>query len=87
MRPVMPNEIAVLLKRERCTSKMELSLIISMTVIIRVKHSSMDSNICVVHSEEGIDRPLNLSHPSVTEKLWKIDSLTQTGRTGGLEKL
>jgi hypothetical protein len=71
------------LKRERCTSKMELSLIISMTVIIRVKHSSMYSNICVVHREEGIDRPLNLSHPSVTEKLWKkmIPWFKPEGRT------
>jgi hypothetical protein len=66
--PAMSNRIAVL-KRERCTSKMELSLIISMTVIIRVKHSSMYSNICVVHREEGLDRPLGLSHPSVTATL------------------
>ena len=53
----MPNEIAVLLKRERCTSKVELSLIISMTVIARAKRSSKYSYISMVHREEGIGRP------------------------------
>ena len=45
------------LKRERCTSKMELSLTISMTVIIRVKRSSKYSDICMVHREKGTGRP------------------------------
>jgi len=83
----MSNEIAVLLKRERCTSKMELSLIISMTVIIRVKHSSMYSNICVVHREEGIGHPWTSRTRVSLRSCKKIDSLAQTGRTGGLEKL
>jgi len=56
MRPVTSNEIAVL-KRERCTSKVELSLIISMTVIARAKRSSKYSYISMVHREEGIGRP------------------------------
>jgi len=67
MRPVMPNEIAVLLKRERCTSKVELSLIISMTVIARAKRSSKYSYISMVHREEGIGRPLGLSRRRATE--------------------
>ena len=45
------------LKPERCTSKMELILIISMTVIIRVKRSSKYSDICMVHREDGVGRP------------------------------
>jgi len=45
------------LKGERCTSKMELSLTISMTVIIRVKRSSKYSDICMVHREDGGGRP------------------------------
>jgi len=45
------------LKRERCTSKMELRLIISMTVIIRVKRSSRCSTTCMVHREDAVGRP------------------------------
>ena len=45
------------LKRERCTSKMELRLIISMTVIIRVKRSSRCSTTCMVHREDAAGRP------------------------------
>ena len=42
------------LKRERCTSKTELSLIISMVLIIRVKRSSKYSDIYTVHREDGV---------------------------------
>jgi hypothetical protein len=45
------------LKREQCTWKMELSLIISRTVIIRVKRSSKYSDISMVHREDGAGRP------------------------------
>jgi len=45
------------LKRERRTWKIELVLIIFMTVIIRVKPSSKYSDICMVHREDGADRP------------------------------
>ena len=68
IRRLISNKIAVL-RRERCTSKVELSLIISMTVIARAKRSSKYSYISMVHREEGIGRPLALSQPNVTEKL------------------
>ena len=45
------------LKRERCISKMELSLIISTTVIVLVKRSSKYSAIYMVHREDGVGRP------------------------------
>ena len=58
-----------LLRRERCTSKMELSLTISMTVIIRVKRSSKYSDICMVHREEGIGRLRGLSYRTKNKEL------------------
>ena len=47
---------ALPLKWEQCTWKMELSLIISRTVIIRVKRSSKYSDIYTVHREDGVGR-------------------------------
>jgi len=57
------------LKRERCTSKIELGLIISMTVIIRVKRSSNCGDIarCTARTEQ-VDFRGRLRSP-VTEKL------------------
>jgi len=69
--------------RERCTSKVELSLTISMTVIARAKRSSKYSTLSMVHREEGIDHPLGLcTHASLTLHLIQKNALNKTADLG-----